>query len=83
MLELIDVQDAGSVTSGVRAVAVEYRDDVGNLAYALKQIKKDSSGRYQLVSWAPDVPAKPVDPTHMFTLARYLRIVEPAGRRDK
>jgi len=83
LLEFIDPQHAGSLTSGVRAVAVEYQDNKNNLAYALKEIKKDSSGQYRLLSWAPHVPDMPVDPSQMFTLARYLRTVKPAGHQDE
>ena len=82
LLEFIDPQHAGSLTSGVRAVAVEYRDDKNNLAYALKQISKDPQGRYQLVSWKPGLPAVPVKSEQMFPLARYVRTVKPIDRQS-
>jgi hypothetical protein len=44
------------------AIAVEFRDDTDDTAYALKNIRKDARGRYWLHSWNKqftDVPSRP------------------------
>jgi superfamily II DNA or RNA helicase/HKD family nuclease len=71
LLERLDAEHAGSLTAE-RAVAVEYRDEAGSLAYALKRVVKDGAGRYRLVSRNPDYPALEVDPESMFPMARAL-----------
>lgn len=71
ILERIDSSRAGSLTSE-RAIAVEFRDDFGDTAYALKDIRKDGQGRYWLHSWNTTYDDAPVDPDTMVPFARLI-----------
>ncbi len=78
LLEHRTPERAGSLR-GERAVAVEYRDDSGNLAYALKQVRRGEDGQYWLASWAPWLKDRDVraNPETMFPFARFIRVVSP------
>ncbi|MGK5094985.1 DEAD/DEAH box helicase family protein [Deltaproteobacteria bacterium TL4] len=75
LLERLDATRAGSLTAE-RAIAVEYRDFTGETAYALKQIKKRSTGEYYLHSWNSQYPDSPVDPETLFPIARFIQIIK-------
>ena len=74
VLEIIDASRAGSLTAE-RAIAVEYRDDTGDTAYALKEVRKDASGTYWLHSWNARYEDIAVDPDNMFPFARLIEAV--------
>ena len=74
VLEIIDASRAGSLTAE-RAIAVEYRDDTGDTAYALKEVRKDASGAYWLHSWNARYEDIAVDPDNMFPFARLIEAV--------
>jgi SOS-response transcriptional repressor LexA len=69
ILERLSPSRAGSLTAE-RAIAVKFLDHAEHTAYALKNIRKDRSGRYWLHSWNRAYEDKPVDANTMFTFGR-------------
>ena len=74
VLERLTPSRAGSLT-GERAIAVEYRDEFGETAYALKQIRRDEHGVYWLHSWNHKYADIRVDPETMFPFARLIEVL--------
>ncbi|MDZ7616648.1 MAG: DEAD/DEAH box helicase family protein, partial [Patescibacteria group bacterium] len=71
VLEPIDASRAGSLTAE-RAIAVEYRDEVGNTSYSLKEVRKTAADVYWLHSWNREYQDIPVDAETMFPFARLI-----------
>jgi hypothetical protein len=82
LLERQDAMHAGSLTGYGRPWAVEYRDDTGDTAYALKLIEKDKDGAYRLVSRNPAYAPILVDPEALFPIARMLECLGKLGHDD-
>lgn len=78
LLEWQDPDHAGSLSGYGRPWAVEYRDQDGDTAYALKIIKKDPDGSYRLVSRNPKYDDIPVDMDTTVPIARLLEVL-PQG----
>jgi superfamily II DNA or RNA helicase/SOS-response transcriptional repressor LexA len=74
VLERLDASRAGSLTAE-RAMAVEYREESGDTAYALKQIRKDERGAYWLHSWNREYADIRVNPEAMFPFARLVEVL--------
>ena len=71
VFERLSSSRAGSLTAEA-AIAVEFRDDTGDTAYALKNIRKDAHGQYWLHSWNRQITDVPVVPDQIFPFARYI-----------
>jgi len=83
LLERQDAQHAGSISGYGRPWAVEYRDETGNTAHALKIVRKDDDGAYRLVSRNAAYPDIPVDPDSFFPVARFVaRLAIPSRCGD-
>ncbi|MEI6422058.1 MAG: putative molybdenum carrier protein [Lentisphaerota bacterium] len=67
-LLLLEFNEGGTVSNQI--FAVEYQDEFGGTAYALKRIEKDVVGRYRLVSANKDYKDIPVSTENMFPFAR-------------
>lgn len=70
ILEKITTTSAGSMNGQI--VAVEYQDEFGNTAYALKKIKK-SGNKYYLESKNKDFQNVLIDPAQIKPFARYIK----------
>jgi len=70
ILEKITTTSAGSMNGQI--VAVEYQDEFGNTAYALKKIKK-SGNKYYLESKNKDFQDVLIDPAQIKPFARYIK----------
>jgi len=70
ILEKITATSAGSMSNQI--IAVEYQDEFGNTAYALKKIKK-LDNKYYLVSNNKDYQDVLVDPDQIKPFARYVK----------
>ena len=78
VLERLGSSRAGSLTAEA-AIAVEFRDDTDDTAYALKDIRKDAHGRYWLHSWNRQFNDVPVVPDQIFPFARFICKVGESG----
>ena len=78
VLERLGSSRAGSLTAEA-AIAVEFRDDTGDTAYALKNIRKDAHGQYWLHSWNRQLTDVPVVPDQVFPFARFICKVGESG----
>jgi SOS-response transcriptional repressor LexA len=78
VLERIDSSRAGSLTAEA-AIAVEFRDQIGDTAYALKNIRKDGRGRYWLHSRNRQYADVPIDLDSIFPFARFICKVGESG----
>jgi hypothetical protein len=67
-LLLLERNEGGTISNQI--FAVEYQDEFGGTAYALKRIEKDMTGRYRLVSANKDYKDIPVSTENMFPFAR-------------
>lgn len=79
ILEWIDAAKAGSLTAE-RAIVVELRDDTDATSYVLKQIRRDTTGRYYLNSWNRSYSDTLVDPSRWRPRARFVANLEPWAR---
>jgi superfamily II DNA or RNA helicase/SOS-response transcriptional repressor LexA len=70
VLEPITPVSAGSLQGQI--IAVGYTDNSGNTAYAIKKVKKDSLGKYFLVSQNKAYKDIPVNPENFRTIARFI-----------
>ncbi len=78
VLERLGSSRAGSLTAEA-AIVVEFRDDTGDTAYALKNIRKDAHGQYWLHSWNRQITDVPVVPDQIFPFARFICRVGESG----
>jgi SOS-response transcriptional repressor LexA len=78
VLERLGSSRAGSLTAEA-AIAVDFRDDTEDTAYALKDIRKDSHGQYWLHSWNKQFTDVAVVPDQIFPIARFISKVGQSG----
>jgi hypothetical protein len=67
-LLLLEHNEGGTISNQI--FAVEFQDEFGGTAYALKRIEKDVTGQYRLVSVNKDYKDIPVSTENMFPFAR-------------